>query len=101
MLRGQTSTLALGSTTFCRRVEFERALIAERIKAGMVRAKAQGKHVGRPRIRPGPSAERVHPGLDGDPISVLDRRVVGDDQARAIGRRREGEDTDDRQVLSW
>ena len=30
--------------------EFERALIAERVKAGMARAKAQGKHVGRPRI---------------------------------------------------
>jgi DNA invertase Pin-like site-specific DNA recombinase len=31
-------------------VEFERALIGERVKAGMARAKAQGKHVGRPRI---------------------------------------------------
>ena len=30
--------------------EFERALIAERVKAGMARAKAQGKHVGRARI---------------------------------------------------
>ena len=30
--------------------EFERALIAERVKAGMARAKAQGRHVGRPRI---------------------------------------------------
>jgi DNA invertase Pin-like site-specific DNA recombinase len=30
--------------------EFERALIAEGVKAGMARAKAQGKHVGRPRI---------------------------------------------------
>jgi DNA invertase Pin-like site-specific DNA recombinase len=30
--------------------EFERALIAERVRAGMARAKAQGKHVGRPRI---------------------------------------------------
>ena len=32
--------------------EFERALIAERVRAGMARAKAQGKHVGRPRIPP-------------------------------------------------
>jgi DNA invertase Pin-like site-specific DNA recombinase len=31
-------------------VEFERALIGERVKAGMAHAKAQGKHVGRPRI---------------------------------------------------
>lgn len=28
--------------------EFERAMIVERVKSGMVRAKAQGKHVGRP-----------------------------------------------------
>jgi DNA invertase Pin-like site-specific DNA recombinase len=30
--------------------EFERDLIAERVRAGMARAKARGKHVGRPRI---------------------------------------------------
>lgn len=30
--------------------EFERSLIAERVKAGMQRAKAQGKHTGRPRL---------------------------------------------------
>jgi DNA invertase Pin-like site-specific DNA recombinase len=30
--------------------EFERALIAERVKAGMARAKARARHVGRPRI---------------------------------------------------
>jgi len=29
--------------------EFERELISERVKDGMARAKAQGKHVGRPR----------------------------------------------------
>ena len=29
--------------------QFERALIAERVKAGMDRARRQGKHVGRPR----------------------------------------------------
>ena len=28
--------------------EFERSMIQERVKAGMARAKAQGKHVGRP-----------------------------------------------------
>ena len=32
--------------------EFERALISERVRAGMARAKTQGKHVGRPRIPP-------------------------------------------------
>ena len=30
--------------------EFERSLIAERVKAGRQRAKAQGKHTGRPRL---------------------------------------------------
>ena len=30
--------------------EFERAMIAERVRAGMTRAKAEGKHLGRPRI---------------------------------------------------
>lgn len=35
--------------------EFERSLIAERVKAGMQRAKAQGKHTGRPAL---PTAKR-------------------------------------------
>ena len=35
--------------------EFERSLIAERVKAGMQRARAQGKHTGRPRL---PEAKR-------------------------------------------
>jgi DNA invertase Pin-like site-specific DNA recombinase len=35
--------------------EFERSLIAERVKAGMQRAKAQGKHTGRPAL---PSTKR-------------------------------------------
>src|SRR5688572_22741103 len=35
--------------------EFERSLIAERVKGGMQRAKAQGKHTGRPRL---PEAKR-------------------------------------------
>jgi DNA invertase Pin-like site-specific DNA recombinase len=30
--------------------QFERSLIAERVKAGMARAKKQGKHVGRPSV---------------------------------------------------
>jgi hypothetical protein len=32
----------------------------------------------------GGPAERVHPGLDGDPIGVLDRRVVVDAQTRTV-----------------
>ena len=32
--------------------EFERAMIRDRIKAGISRAKAQGKRLGRPRISP-------------------------------------------------
>jgi DNA invertase Pin-like site-specific DNA recombinase len=36
--------------------EFERARIAERVKAGLQRARAQGKRLGRPRIAPPPFA---------------------------------------------
>ena len=32
--------------------EFERSLISERVRAGMQRAKAQGKHTGRPPLHP-------------------------------------------------
>src|SRR3954453_20768021 len=32
--------------------EFERSLISERVRAGMARAKAQGKHTGRPPLHP-------------------------------------------------
>jgi DNA invertase Pin-like site-specific DNA recombinase len=32
--------------------EFERAMIVERVKAGLQRAKAQGKQLGRPRVAP-------------------------------------------------
>jgi DNA invertase Pin-like site-specific DNA recombinase len=35
--------------------EFERGRIVERVKAGLARAKAQGKRLGRPRTRPLPS----------------------------------------------
>jgi DNA invertase Pin-like site-specific DNA recombinase len=35
--------------------EFERAMIAERVRAGMARAKSQGKHCGRPT----PATERA------------------------------------------
>jgi DNA invertase Pin-like site-specific DNA recombinase len=34
--------------------EFERAMIAERVRAGMARAKGEGKHVGRPRVSDDP-----------------------------------------------
>jgi DNA invertase Pin-like site-specific DNA recombinase len=49
------TTTAQGKLIFgimARLAKFERGLIAERVKAGMARAKAQGKHVGRPRIPP-------------------------------------------------
>lgn len=32
--------------------EFERSMIQERVRAGLARARAQGKHLGRPRIAP-------------------------------------------------
>jgi DNA invertase Pin-like site-specific DNA recombinase len=36
--------------------QFERERIAERVKAGLARARAQGKRLGRPRLRPAPAA---------------------------------------------
>lgn len=36
--------------------EFERARIVERVRAGLARAKAQGKRLGRPRQQPAPAA---------------------------------------------
>jgi len=39
--------------------EFERALIVERVKAGVAQAKAEGKHCGRPRRRMDTRAARV------------------------------------------
>jgi len=37
--------------------QFERDLIAENVRAGMARAKAQGKHTGRPALAPHKRAE--------------------------------------------
>ncbi len=55
--------------------EFERSLIAERVKAGMQRAKAQGKHTGRPRL---PEAKRAE---------ILGLLREGKFSRRAIGKR--------------
>lgn len=55
--------------------EFERSLIAERVKAGMQRAKAQGKHTGRPRL---PEAKRT---------AILELLGQGGLSQRAIGRK--------------
>lgn len=40
--------------------EFERSMIVERVKAGLKRAKAEGKVLGRPRIDPAVEAQIVH-----------------------------------------
>src|SRR4051812_8014033 len=55
--------------------EFERSLIAERVKAGMQRAKAQGKHTGRP---PLPEAKRR---------AILELLREGKMSRRAIGKK--------------
>jgi DNA invertase Pin-like site-specific DNA recombinase len=55
--------------------EFERSLIAERVKAGMERAKAQGKQMGRPRL---PEARRRE---------ILELLKEGKLSRRAIGKR--------------
>ena len=55
--------------------EFERSLIAERVKAGMQRARAQGKHTGRPRL---PGTKRQ---------AILELLAEGKLSRRAIGRK--------------
>jgi DNA invertase Pin-like site-specific DNA recombinase len=52
---GADTTTAQGKLLFgimASLAEFERSLIAERVKAGMARAKAEGKHTGRPALSP-------------------------------------------------
>ena len=58
--------------------EFERALIAERVKAGMARAKAQGKHVG----------STAHSGEEGrrDPPRSLGRAQPSQHDQSPLGR---------------
>jgi DNA invertase Pin-like site-specific DNA recombinase len=60
--------------------EFERNLIADRVKAGMERAKAQGKHTGRPALAQS-KRKRI--------IELLQKRLQADDSKlskRAIAR---------------
>ncbi len=57
--------------------QFERALIAERVKAGMERARRQGKHVGRPQALNG-GLEALRPLIE---AGTLSRRQV----ARRLG----------------
>jgi DNA invertase Pin-like site-specific DNA recombinase len=57
--------------------EFERSLIAERVRAGMARARAQGRHVGRPRAVNG-EWEKIAPRVRSGELS---RRAA----AKALG----------------
>jgi len=56
--------------------------LSERVKAGMLRAKAEGKHVGRPRLFPGivqQIRERIAGGESTNPVARalgIDRRTV-------------------------
>jgi len=57
---GADTTTAQGRLLFgimASLAEFERSLIAERVKAGMQRAKAEGKHTGRPALSRAKRAE--------------------------------------------
>src|SRR4051794_10010137 len=58
--------------------EFERSLISERVRAGMQRAKAQGKHTGRPPLHP-TKWRRIAAKLEEHP-RLSDRAI-----ARAVG----------------
>jgi DNA invertase Pin-like site-specific DNA recombinase len=57
--------------------EYERAIIAERVRAGLARARDEGKQLGRPRLAPG-LEERVRKALSepGRPGVRGDRRTV-------------------------
>ena len=55
--------------------QFESALISERVKAGMARAKAEGKRVSRPRIPKATQREIVALHADGVPINQISKRV--------------------------
>ncbi len=48
--------------------QFERALIAERVKAGMARARKQGKHIGRPAVLNG-NLEALRPFIEAGTLS--------------------------------
>jgi DNA invertase Pin-like site-specific DNA recombinase len=48
--------------------QFERALIAERVKAGMDRARRQGKHIGRPQVLNG-NLDALRPAIEAGTLS--------------------------------
>jgi DNA invertase Pin-like site-specific DNA recombinase len=50
--------------------QFESSLISERVKAGMARARAQGKHVSRPRIPTSTQAKIRQLRLQNPPVSI-------------------------------
>jgi len=69
--------------------QFERSLIAERIRAGMARAKGQGKHVGRPRAVNG-EWEQIAPRVQSGELSRRQAaKVLGVSRA-SIQRYRQG-----------
>lgn len=55
--------------------QFESALISERVKAGMARAKAEGKRVSRPRIPKATQREIAALHADGVPINQISKRL--------------------------
>ena len=55
--------------------QFESALISERVKAGMARAKAEGKRVSRPRIPQATQQEIAALHADGVPTGQIARRL--------------------------
>jgi DNA invertase Pin-like site-specific DNA recombinase len=52
--------------------EFERAMIQERVRAGLARAKAEGKRLGRPKVDE-TTAAAIHKALRGRSQSALQR----------------------------
>jgi DNA invertase Pin-like site-specific DNA recombinase len=74
---GQSPAANLMFTIMTGFAEFERSLIAERVRAGMVRAKKQGVHLGRP-----PAVNGEWPDYR---RRLLAREMTQGDAARALG----------------
>lgn len=60
--------------------EFERAMIQDRVKAGLARARAQGKTLGRPRI-----GARVEKGIQAARTAGKSIRAIATEQGVAVG----------------
>ena len=55
--------------------EFERSMIVERVKAGLKRARAEGKTLGRPRVSADIEAKVIAPRAKGEGMRAIAREL--------------------------